>query len=102
MPTQVLIAIGALSIALAMLGWALFSRPSRAHQHAVANLQRGLRPAGRPAAWPMERLLATKLMLAVIAAVLGLLYVTTAGSLLAVVIVAGIVAGAYFLPELLL
>jgi tight adherence protein C len=142
MPTQVLIAIGALSIALPMLGWALFSRPSRAQQHAVVNLQRGLRPstesrnpiaisvsadqrkrslaqrlipagtvrrvdrlaarAGRPAAWPVKRLLAAKLVLAVVAAVLGLFYVARTGNLPAVLVVAGIVVGVYFLPELLL
>src|SRR3954447_10161811 len=48
MPTQIWIAIGALSLVLPMLAWALFSRPSRAHQHAVANLQRGMRPAAEP------------------------------------------------------
>src|SRR5690349_16288418 len=48
MPTQVVIAIVALSVALPMLAWALFSRPSRAHQHAVANLQRGMRPGAEP------------------------------------------------------
>jgi tight adherence protein C len=138
MPTQVLIAIGALSIALPIFAWALFSRPSRAHQHAVTNLQRGLQPdtepenpitvsqqkrtlarrlisaageqridrlaarAGRPAAWPVGRLLTAKLVLAVAAAVLGLLYVTTTDNLLWLVVVAGVVVVAYFLPELLL
>jgi tight adherence protein C len=138
MPTQALIAIGMLSIALPVLAWALFSRPSRAHQHAVTNLQRGLRSgtepesrvavsqqkrslalrlisaggvqridrlaarAGRPPAWPLRRLLAVKLVLAVATAVLGLLYVTTTDSLLSLLVVAGIVIVAYFLPELLL
>src|SRR6188472_1236812 len=118
MPTQVLIAIGALSIALPLLAWSLFARPSKAHQHAVANLQRGLRSgatepvitvsgarkrplvlrlippgqvarvdrlaarAGRPAAWPVERALTAKLVLGVVVAVLGLLYLTTGFSLL--------------------
>ena len=48
MPTQVLIAIGALSIALPLLAWALFSRPQPAQQHAVANLQRGLQSGAEP------------------------------------------------------
>ena len=126
MPTQVLVAIGAASIALPLLAWALFSRPSRAQQAAVSNLQRGLRSgsvgptnatlvrqprrslalrlipakavarvdrlaarAGRPAAWPMERLLSAKLVLPVVAAILGMLYITTKGSLLGVVSVGG-------------
>ena len=47
MPTQVLVAIGAASLALPLLAWALFSRPSRAQQAAVSNLQRGLRSGSR-------------------------------------------------------
>ena len=139
MPTHIMVAIGAASLALPLLAWALFSRPSRAQQSAVANLQRGLRSgsgsgadptlvrpprrslalsvippkavarldrlaakAGRPAAWPMGRLLSAKLMLPVVAAILGMLYITTKGSLLSAVIWAGIVIGVYLLPELLL
>jgi tight adherence protein C len=136
-----MIAIGALSVSLPMLAWALFSRPSRAHQHAVANLQRGMRSgsaeptgpvvvsvgqrkrplvlrlipasqvkrvdrlasrAGRPAAWPVERMLTAKLVLAAVAAVLGLLYFITRGGLLSIAVVAALVVGVYFLPELLL
>jgi len=41
-PITIVLAIAALSLALPMLGWSLFSRPSRAHVHAVANLQRGI------------------------------------------------------------
>src|SRR4051794_15858677 len=140
MPTPVLFAIAGLSISVPLLLWAFFSRPSKAHQHAVANLQRGMRSgaeptgpavsvsgsrkpplvlrlipagqvarvdrlaarAGRPAAWPVERALTAKLVLAVVAAVLGLLYLTTRFSLLKVLAVVGIVIGANFLPELLL
>jgi len=139
MPTQVLFAIGAASIALPLLAWALFSRPSRAQQAAVSNLQRGMRSgsveptnailtgqrrrplvlrlttargvaridrlaarAGRPAAWPMERLLTAKLVLAVVTALLGLLYIAMKGGPLAVVVWAAAVVGMYFMPELLL
>ena len=139
MPTQVLIAIGALSIALPLLAWALFSRPSKAQQSAVANLQRGLTSrvpspsnvivasqrkrslasrvipagtvrrldglasrAGRPAAWPVNRLLTAKLVLPVVVAVLGLLFLSNGMSLLKLLGVVAFVVLAYFLPEILL
>ena len=69
---------------------------------AVARVDRLAAKAGRPAAWPMERLLSAKLMLPMVAAILGLLYISRTGNLLGVVVVAGVVVGAYFLPELLL
>lgn len=139
MSTQVQIAIGALSISLPLLAWALFSRPSKAQQSAVANLQRGLtsrvpspsnvvvasqrKPslasrvipagtvrrldglasrAGRPAAWPVNRLLTAKLVVPVVVAVLGLLFLSGDTSLLRMVGVAAFVVLAYFLPEILL
>ena len=117
MPTQVLIAIGAASIALPC--WrgrcsrvprgpsrrggqpaARAATGARADQcdvtgqrrrplvlrvipaGGVARIDRLAARAGRPAAWPMERLLTAKLVLAVVAAVLGLLYITMTGSLL--------------------
>jgi len=139
MPTEIVIAIGAFSIALPILAWALLARPSKAQQSAVANLRRGMgieptnaelvgganpwkqslalrvippksvarvdrlaARAGRPAAWPMERLLAAKLMLPVVAAILGLLYVATTGKLLALLVFTGLTVGVHFLPEILL
>lgn len=138
MTTQVLIFIGMASLALPLLAWALFSRPSPAQQAAVSNLQRGLQSgveptnamlarqprrslalrvipaksvtrvdrlaakAGRPAAWPMERLLSAKLVLPMVVAIVGLLYLSQTGNLLGVGVVAGLVVGAHFLPELLL
>jgi tight adherence protein C len=142
MPIQIWAAIGVLSLALPLLTWALFSRPNRAQQQAVANLQRGVqagagpqdsilsgprkgskRPlvlrlipagsvsrmdrlasrAGRPAAWALERLLGAKLVLALVAATLGLLYVTFGNrTMLTILIAVGVTVLGYFLPELLL
>src|SRR4051794_3180719 len=45
MPVQTVAAIGALRLGLPLLAWALFSRPDKARQPVVANLQRGLGPA---------------------------------------------------------
>jgi tight adherence protein C len=58
--------------------------------------------AGRPPAWPLERLLAGKIVLAVVAVALGAAFVRAApGTLAILVMVVGSVV-AYFLPELLL
>ncbi|HET9648752.1 MAG TPA: type II secretion system F family protein, partial [Microlunatus sp.] len=141
MPIQIWAAIGVLSLALPLLAWALFSRPSRAHLQAVENLQRGIRAgvgpqdagavdprksstrplvlrlipassvrrmdrlasrAGRPAAWPLERLLGAKLVLALAAAALGVLYIAVKPSILAVLVAVGFTVLGYFLPEVLL
>jgi tight adherence protein C len=141
MPVQTLVAIGALSLALPLLTWALFSRPDRARRNVVANLQRGIGPAvwpldaaaekrskasrrplvlrlnppgivrrldrlaeraGRPANWPLERLLAAKLVLAIALAGLGLLYVLSTGRPVAILLMIGLAVLGYFLPEILL
>lgn len=70
---------------------------------AVRRLDRLLSRAGRPPAWPLERLLVVKLVLPPLVALLGLLYLerTAAGSLPLLVVVVGTLT-AYFLPELLL
>jgi tight adherence protein C len=68
----------------------------------VARLNRLAGTAGRPAEWPVSKLVAAKLVLGVLAGGLGLLIVSGGPSTLTVgmAIVATVVA--YFLPELLL
>ncbi|WP_157498510.1 type II secretion system F family protein [Geodermatophilus sp. Leaf369] len=58
--------------------------------------------AGSPAAWPVEKLLWGKLVLAGVGGLLGVLYLLSNSTLLAVLLVPTIVAVLYFLPELLL
>jgi tight adherence protein C len=68
----------------------------------VARLDRLAGRAGRPAAWPVPRLVAVKLVLGPVAGVLGLLLATSSpGPVTAGAAVLGTVV-AYFLPELLL
>jgi tight adherence protein C len=69
----------------------------------VRLLDRLLSRAGRPAAWPLERLLVVKLVLPLVLAGLSLLYIRAAGPgplPLLIGVVATVVG--YFLPELLL
>jgi tight adherence protein C len=68
----------------------------------VARLNRLAGTAGRPAAWPVSRLVAAKLVLAVVAAGLGLLLMSGRPSPLTVLLAAATTVVAYFLPELLL
>jgi tight adherence protein C len=58
--------------------------------------------AGRPAAWPLERLVAAKIVLGLGAALLGLLYTVSTGGLGAGILAAVVTVIAYFVPELLL
>jgi tight adherence protein C len=58
--------------------------------------------AGRPADWPLGRLLAAKLVLPLVVGVLGSVYVRSTGRPLAVLITLVVLVIAYFLPELLL
>ncbi|RZU31213.1 type II secretion system F family protein [Blastococcus saxobsidens] len=89
--------------------------PGRSGPGLLARLARGLTPrgtvarldrlagrAGRPAAWPVPRLVAAKLVLGPVAGVLGLLLATSSPSALTggAAILGTVVA--YFLPELLL
>jgi tight adherence protein C len=69
----------------------------------VRRLDRMLSKAGRPPAWPLERLLVAKLVLPPLFAALGLYYISKAapGSL-PVLIGVGATVISYFLPELLL
>lgn len=69
---------------------------------AVARLDRLHARAGRPAEWPIERLVPGKLFLAAVAAGLSLLYVTSAQTGLSVVIGIAVTTVAFFLPEILL
>jgi tight adherence protein C len=68
----------------------------------VARLNRLASTAGRPADWPVPKLVAAKLVLAVIAGLLGLLVVSAkpTGLMITVAVVMTVVA--YFVPELLL
>ena len=68
----------------------------------VARLNRLSGTAGRPAAWPVPRLVAAKLVLAAVAAGLGLLVVSDSPSVLTLLLAAVVTGVAYFLPELLL
>jgi tight adherence protein C len=138
-PTPVLAAAVAVALALPLLGWSLFARPSTSAAQARDNLVRGmdlsdgrasagrvgpsllsrlvgaLSPrgtvarlnrlsgtAGRPAAWPVPRLLAAKLVLAAVALGLGLLVVSSRPNAVTVLLAATVTGVAYFLPELLL
>jgi tight adherence protein C len=68
----------------------------------VARLNRLAGTAGRPAAWPVPRLVAAKLVLAAVAAGLGLLFVGGEPSTVTVLLAVVVTAVAYFVPELLL
>ncbi|WP_454851571.1 type II secretion system F family protein [Promicromonospora soli] len=69
---------------------------------AATRLERLLGRAGRPPAWPLERLLAAKVLLAAGAVALSVLFATAAPGALAVVLGIVVTLVAYFLPELLL
>jgi tight adherence protein C len=68
----------------------------------VARLNRLAGTAGRPAAWPVPRLVAAKLVLGLLAGGLGLLLVSGGPSTLTVGLTVVVTVVAYFLPELLL
>ncbi len=68
----------------------------------VVRLNRLAGAAGRPAAWPVPKLVAAKLVLGLIAGSLGLLVVGGGPSTLTVGMAIAVTAVAYFLPELLL
>ncbi len=68
----------------------------------VARLNRLAGAAGRPAAWPVPRLVAAKLVLGFIAGGLALLVVSNGPSILTVGMAVAVPLVAYFLPELLL
>jgi tight adherence protein C len=68
----------------------------------VARLNRLASTAGRPAAWPVPKLVAAKLVLAVIAAGLGLLVVSAKPGPGMIALAVAVTVVAYFVPELLL
>ncbi|GAB4083003.1 type II secretion system F family protein [Modestobacter muralis] len=68
----------------------------------VARLNRLAGTAGRPAAWPVPRLVVAKLVLPAIAGGLGLLVATARPSLLTWLMVVAVTAVAHVVPELLL
>lgn len=68
----------------------------------VARLERLLTVAGRPPAWPLERLIVAKFVLGGTGAAVGILYARSNPGLQSVLLAAGITAVAYFTPELLL
>jgi tight adherence protein C len=67
-----------------------------------ARLNRLAGKAGRPAAWPVSRLVAAKLVLGVVAGVLGLLVFSSHPGVLTLLLVTAVTVVAYFVPELLL
>ena len=71
-------------------------------QGTLARLNRLAGKAGRPAAWPVPKLVAAKLVLALVAAVLGLLVVSGGPGVVSVGTAIMVTVVAYFLPELLL
>jgi len=68
----------------------------------VRRLDQLLARAGRPPAWPLERLLVGKIVLPVILAALSLLYISAVPALVPVLIAMGVTTVSHFLPELLL
>ena len=68
----------------------------------VARLNRLAGTAGRPAAWPVPRLVVAKLVLAAVAAGLGLLFVSGSPGTLTILFAVVVTGVAYFVPELLL
>jgi tight adherence protein C len=68
----------------------------------VARLDRLAGTAGRPADWPVPKLVAAKLVLAAIAGGLGALLAAARPGPLTLLMAAGTTAVAYFVPELLL
>jgi tight adherence protein C len=68
----------------------------------VARLNRLAGAAGRPADWPLPRLLAAKFVLVLIAGSLGLLFVSGGPTPLTVVVAVGGTVVTWFVPELLL
>lgn len=68
----------------------------------LQSLERRVRLAGSPDAWPMERVLAAKLLLCVAGVFVGLFVFSARGTLLWALVALGIVALGYFTPDLLL
>jgi tight adherence protein C len=67
-----------------------------------ARINRLLTTAGRPPAWPLAKVVAAKLVLALVAGLLGLLMVLAHPGAVLVVLVLVVTVVAFFVPELLL
>jgi tight adherence protein C len=96
-------------------GIELHTGESRRRGSGLAGLARGLTPsgtvarldrlaatAGRPAAWPVAKLVAAKLVLAVIAGLLGAIFVAGRPGAMTVLLAVVVTVVAYYVPELLL
>jgi tight adherence protein C len=68
----------------------------------VESLDRRLMLAGRPVAWPLERVLVAKLVLGVVSFLLGMMLFAAELSLMRLLLWAGMTALGYFAPDLLL
>jgi tight adherence protein C len=68
----------------------------------VARLNRLAGTAGRPAAWPVPRLVAAKLVMAVIAGALGVVVVSSRPGPVTILLAVTVSLVAYFVPDLLL
>jgi tight adherence protein C len=68
----------------------------------VARLDRLAARAGRPADWPVPKLVAAKLVLAALAGGLGLVVISARATSLNIALVVAVTLVAYFVPELLL
>jgi tight adherence protein C len=68
----------------------------------LARLDRQLALAGRPAGWTLDRVVLVKLILPVVSAAAGLLFVGATPSTGRIVLAAVVTVGAFFVPDLLL
>lgn len=68
----------------------------------ISGLDRRLALAGRPAAWPLKRLVSAKIVLAVLAGFLGVLYFNSAPEGKSALLASFVTVVAYFLPDLLI
>lgn len=80
-----------------LLGIAARLTPARA----VKRLDLSLARAGRPAAWPLSRVMVMKVVLAALGIVLGLLYFVATPSFGRILGAIALAAGLYYLPDLL-
>lgn len=69
---------------------------------AVRRIDRLLARAGRPATWPLERVIVAKPVLALVAAVFGVLILSTTQKPLVFLLVIAVIVVSYFVPDLLL
>ena len=68
----------------------------------IESLERKIMVAGRPPAWPVERVLAAKAVLFIVCAILGALYFFSKGTTTSMFLGLGLAALGFFTPDLLL